>query len=481
MAKTSQSKPKTTPKPAPKKPPVTGKEQTGIQKRVAGHSLAYLGIGAGTTPPPAGTFATYREMRENPTVAIARIAATVPIRISGWTVNSKDGTPEDRSTFIEEQLEPLWDQLIRNMLFGLDYGFQAFEKVWAYENNRMVYRKLKPLTPDFTQAIINKQTGVFEGLRQARVTIPPQQFFWYTYDQEGTNPYGRSRHENIRKYAYHPWQQMAEKELRYGTKIAGVIPVIEYPEGTGQDEKGTTVDNAKLANNVLQGLGSAKGVAMPNVFAAYAGDMARSGVDLDKLRAWHISFLETKGNHAMGFVQMLRHLEALMLRGWLVPERAVIEGQFGTKAEAATHADLAITMADLVYQDMLRQINWYIINPLLVYNFGIEAENSVYVERPGLDPAITAFLRKMIEQVLTAPANIDLLLEMVDIEVILDNLGVPRADTTTDEPIRRPRGDGDKDDGPNDGAGNGDAAAARFSGPMARLLGGIDSKVNAGA
>lgn len=465
----------------PKPPPLPQNkniEQTGPQRKVTvGGVAGYFGGGLGVLKPPPGTFAIYRSMRENPTIALARIAATVPIRIAGFAVTNKDGTPEDRVAFIKEQMTGLWDTLIRDMLYALDYGFQAFEKVWQTTNGQWTYRKLKPLTPDFTQALVDKKTGTLDGLKNDRTILPIQNIFWYTYDSEGTNPYGRSRHDNIRKYAWHPWTLLAEKELQYGSKIAGVIPIIEYPEGNSEDADGAIKDNFDLAKSVLASLGSGKGVAMPNVYSAWAGDLARNGVDLEKLKAWHITFLETKGNHAEGFVKMLRHLESLMLRGWIVPERAVTEGQSGTKAEAQTHGQLAIAMADLVYQDMIRYINWHLINPLLIYNYGVEAQNTVWIERPGLDPAIADFLRTMLVKVLGAPGNVDLFLDLLDVEAIIDNLGLPKAKDNLQETINRGRKDPDNQN--DDGAGdNGRSAAARFTGPLSRMASGIYADIN---
>lgn len=376
---------------------------------------------------PSGKYKIYRKMRGCPTIAIARIAATAPILLANWALETTDDVPDEHKEFVQKQLTPLYPRLIRDMLRGFDYGWQSFEKVWEIRDGKLVYKKLKALLPDQTLVQVDKTTGEFLGLKQKNVILPPTNVFIYSHDAEGTDFYGRSRHENIREHAWHPWTEITKKMRMYATKVAGIIPMIEYPPGVSKTVDGRTESNFKLAQMFLTALGKGNGLAMPNTLAQHATDLMRAGIDLDQLRAWRISFLEGKGAHGRDLTAMVRYFDSLMLRGWLVPERAATEGQFGTKAEAVQHGQLALMMADLDYQEMLRQVNTYVINPLLIYNFGVQAADSVYLARAGLDPAIVFFLRTMVEKVLTAPINTDLFLEYLDIDTILDEVGIPKA------------------------------------------------------
>lgn len=375
--------------------------------------------------PPAGSFETYRAMRGNPTVALARIAATAPVRAAEWTLQADADAPAERVEFIRSQLQALWPMLVKDILYALDYGFQAFEKVFELQGGRLVYRKIKPLAPQRTEILVDEATGAFAGLRQGDVVLPAEKCFLFTYDGEAGNFYGRSRHENIREHAWAPWMDLSAKRGQYFRKVAGVVPVIEYPEGTSQDESGATRSNFDLARSVLQNLGSGKGVAMPNVFARYAGDFARGGVDLEQLKAWHISFLETSEQHGGEFTETMRHLESLMLRGWLVPERAVSEGQYGTKAEAGEHARVVLAAADLLLQDVLRHVNWYLVDPLLALNFGRESAGTVRVTRGGLTGDQQTFFRDLVSQVLSSGPNAEMLLKLINLEALLDSTGLP--------------------------------------------------------
>jgi hypothetical protein len=401
-------------------------EQT--PRQPSGGVAGYVaGAGLWSKPVVAGTFDTYRRMRANPTIALARIAATAPIRSAAWSIQASDGVPRHCVRFVRQQIGLLWPILINDLLYALDYGFQAFEKVFEIRGGQAVYRKLKPLAPEITEILVDERSGSFAGLRQGQVVLPVDKVFLFAYDAEAGNFYGRSRHENIREHAWQPWMELARKRNQYFGKVAGVIPVVEYPEGESLDASGASRSNFDLARSVLQNLGDGKGVAMPNVLARHAGDLVRGGIDAEQLKAWHISFLETAGQHGGEFTETMRHLESLMLRGWLVPERAAAEGQYGTRADAAEHAKLALAAADLLLGEIVRCVNWYLINPLLVLNFGPQAENSVSLARGGLDPGRQAFFRGIIERALTAGPDVGLLLKMLDLEAMLDAVGLPRA------------------------------------------------------
>lgn len=407
-------------------------EETRRQPRATGDVLGMV-IGEDRALPP-GAYATYRNMRANPTIALARAVATAPILAADYSVEADD-EHEERRAAVSAMLDPLWPFLVRSMLRALDYGWQPFEKVWMIDGHqRLAYQKLKPLLPELTEIQVDEH-GAFAGLKQGDVQLRPEKCLVFTYDGEAGNLYGRARHENCRK-EWHSWDALAKKQAKYNTKISAVVPIIEYPEGESRDKSGSTTDNYKLAEKVLASLGSGSGVAMPNVLARHALDLARSGVEIKDLKAWHIEFLETRGAHGQSFVAQLKHLESLMLRGWLVPERAATEGQYGTKAEAGTHVEVALVIADELYRDIVRHVNWYVVDPLLAYNWGPEAVGSVHVEPIGLDRAQQAFYRLLVEKAFGAPQNLEMALEYLDFAAMVKALGLPHQEASTEEAAR---------------------------------------------
>lgn len=419
-----------------KKPPAGEETKRQILTgTVSGFMESFVGFGT----VQRGTYTTYRKMRSNPTIALARAVATAPIRTAKWNIAADDNVPEEHTEFIESQTRVFWPEFIRQLLFALDYGWMPFEKVWDIDKDgRFIYRKLKPLFVDKTRIQIDVKTGAFAGVKNQDALLGSNKCFIFTYDGEAGDFYGRSRHENIRTTAYREWVDTRERRGKYFRKIAGILPMVEYPMGESKDKGGTVKDNYELAELLLKHLGQGNGVAMPNTLSQWAGDLARSGVDISQLKAWHISFLETKGTHARGFTDTLRHIESLLMRGWLVPERAATEGQFGTKAESQTQGGLALVIADLLFEDIIRTVNWYIINPLIVYNFGSEFENAIRLEPAGLDPLVREFFKKIVEKVLTTPANIGLFQDWINVDALLEDVGLPKSQqsVTGAEPMK---------------------------------------------
>lgn len=409
-------------------------EQTRAQSGATGTEAAieqYVGSVAscltgmkGYDSAPAGTFSTYRRMRGNPTVALARVVATMPIRAAETGYAAKEGVPDDVLEFVKGVMDPLWPLLVKDLLYSLDYGFASFEKVWEQRDGRLVYGKLKPLLPDMTTLLIDESSGKFAGLRQGDVTLGPEKSFLFSYDGEAGNWHGRSRHENIRQ-TWWQWEQACAKEGQYVTKVAGVIPQVEYPEGKSLDATGAEQDNFELAKRVLSTLGRGDGVAMPNTLAKYAGDLVRQGVDISKLKSWIISFLEVSGSHGAEITEIMRHKESLLMRGWLVPERAALEGEHGTLAEASEHGDLASTVAEATLKDMLLAVNRYLVNPLVVVNFGERYKHQVTMTTAGISSAQKAFIRQVVGGVITQPGNVDLFLRLMDLGVLFDQVGLP--------------------------------------------------------
>jgi len=414
------------------KPPKTG-EETKAQTASSTNNIIHQAVGGQPVHMPGvatqpGTYKTYRRMISNPTIALARAASTAPVRAAKWGVQSEEGVPEEWKNEIQEAMKPLYPQLIKDMLRSLDYGWAGFEKVFEIRKGLVTYSKIKALLVDITDIQIDKNTGDFAGFRQGKVEIDADKSVIFTHDGEAGNLHGRSRNENCRP-EWSQWNHALGKSGQYITKAAGVIPMIEYPEGVSNDANGKEVDNAVHAATMLRELGMGHGIYMPNTLAKFAEDLARSGVDISQLKSWLISFLETKGRHGQEIVEMMGHLESLMMRGWLVPERSALEGKHGTKAESEVHADLALVVSYLLLLDITDAINRQIVDPLLQYNHGLEAKGSVFIvpEELGSDEQI--FFRDLLKQVFANPQNLDLFLNVLNVDALLDIAGLPKSDT----------------------------------------------------
>ena len=376
---------------------------------------------------PTGHYKTYRKMRTDPQVALARAVLMLPIRMAEVTLEKKDDSvPDEQFDFIKSQMDPLYPKLIKDMLFGLDYGWAPFEKVFEItEGNNIGYKKLKPLLVDNTK-IKSEENGNFAGFRQGKVDMDAEKCFLFTYDKECDNWYGRSQMENIRESTWWPRQHAVKKYDTYLSKVAGTIPIVQYPEGEGRDENNVQQSNYYLAMAIIDGLSNSQGVAVPKNLSKYADDLIRMGYsEAAAISDWVIEFLESKGQHGKEMLDGIKYYDSGIFRGYFVPERAATEGEHGTKAEAETHGRIAELSSTSILFDMLQHINDYLINHLLILNFGDDTCNNVFYKRSGLDSQSLEYFRDLTKAVLSNPNNTELFLNAVAVEALLDAAAVP--------------------------------------------------------
>ena len=162
-------------------------------------------------------------------------------------------------------------------------------------------------------------------------------YFLYSYDGEAANPYGRSRHENIRQ-AWSESEQIRQRLAQYMKKVSGIVVQLHYPEGTSRDAAGAERPNQWLGQQVLDAVSAGRSVMFPNGFAS-SSDL-RMAYELAGKSPWQLSTLEAQGaDHAPGMKLVLEYYDALIFRGWLRPERTGLESRHGSKADAETHTD----------------------------------------------------------------------------------------------------------------------------------------------
>jgi hypothetical protein len=420
--------------------PPTG-EQTPAQ--------ANTGIGfsqlPGFSPPLPGTYAVYRRMSAHPTLALAKSIVTAPILAGSWAFEARrpdggklrratitDGVQtdpldrelRDRCAFIQRQIAPMRTAFLVEAMRALEFGWRPFEKVWAIANGTVTLRRLKPLLPDFTFVQIDA-AGQYAGIDQLGVQLPPEKAFLYTHDGEAGNLYGRSRHESAR-HAWWNWLQVDERTAQLTTKIAAIIPMVHYPLGQSRDATGAVRDNGDLADTILAGLGSGRGVKLPNLFANT--DDPRLSADLAGKSAWVIGFLEaaSAAQNLTGLTDRQRYYDALMFRAWLRPERVGLESKHGSRAEAAEHSESALTDSELLHADACDQLSRGVIDELLAYNFGPDSIGSVYLSPAPLQEAKRNVLQKLLEAAWRDPATLNQFLSQTDMDAVFDEMEVPR-------------------------------------------------------
>lgn len=375
------------------------------------------------------SFEAYRIIRRHPTVSLARVLGNAPMVAAEWSVESDDDVPEDRVEFVRELVglhEPIME---RALLGGLDFGWQPFEKVFAIKGGRAVLRKLKPLLHDLTIILIDPVTGAFAGFKQGEVVIPLENSLLISFGVEGTQWYGQSQLEIIRP-THDKWVLADRGAEKYDKKIAGSHWVIYYPHGS-TSIAGKDTDNSVIAATMLRAMEASAGIMMPSTVAKF----------VDQMKApppgWRIEILSDKGTSSQAkFVERLAYLDKIMVRGLGWPERAILEGTHGTKAEASVHSRAAVTAMDVKHRYVTRLINWHMVDQLLALNWGEDARGTVRLVASPIEDVKVEWLREVYLAMLKNPDAFAEEAAALDRTALRETLDVPSQDQP-DLPLRK--------------------------------------------
>jgi hypothetical protein len=405
--------------------------------RVGESTAAQLGAGgipgssAGGLPgffmAAPGTYGTYRLISAHPTNALVRGIVGSPIVANSWQWKKlRPDVPDEWVDFAREVLGPLRQSLVRDALRALEFGWAGFEKIWHIHNGRRVLTRLKPLLWDCTEVLVDDHGNPAGLLNRPAGTEPvilgAGKYFLCSYDAEAGNPYGRSRHENIRQ-AWSESEQIRLRLAQYMKKVSGIVVQLHYPEGTSRDAAGAERPNQWLGQQVLDAVSAGRSVMFPNGFAS-TSDL-RMAYELAGKSPWQISTLEVQGtDHAPGMKLVLEYYDALIFRGWLQPERTGLESRHGSRADAETHTRTATLDSELVDRDIADAVTRGVVDELLVLNFGRKARGAVAIEPAPIETDGLGVLRAVLTTLLAkneAGAS-----GKIDVGALLDQLSVPR-------------------------------------------------------
>ena len=388
-------------------------------------------------------FAKVREMRRDPTINLMRILFAAPALAAGWSVEADEGVPPDVIQDVEDQILPMRSHILRTGLFGcMDFGWQPFEKCWEVVDGKYVIKKLKPLLHDLTTILVVPKTGEFAGFRQERdeVDIKLPQTLLFNWDVEGTNWYGRGFMEIVES-TYDKWLRTMKSADRYDSKVAGAHWVVHYPIGESIVD-GVAKDNFVIAKEILNRLEANGRVAVPRRIIEFIDDVNQT---TKEDHAWQIELISDKGGNT-SFENRLAYFDKLKARAWGFPERAVLEGEHGTKAEAGEHGDFALTAVELRHDGILEQLNWHLVNQFLVLNHGEDYENTVRISALPLVDETKEFLKSIYEKLLANPEASIAMIDQLNFQAIHDKLDIPTGADSNDDDVEPEEPQGTTDD-----------------------------------
>lgn len=390
--------------------------------------------------PSSITYNTYREIRLQPTVALVRALSAAPIVAAGWHVDADEDVPDRQKMIdaIEHDFMPLREDFLERALNDTcDYGFAPFEEVWGIVDGRLALIRLRSLLVDITTIMIWRDTGQFAGYTQheytTRLLVPTLNALNITVNREGDNHYGRPILENVRK-TYNRYTQSDDGAARYDHKMAGTHLVIQYPVGMTLIDD-VDKDNYDIAKEIEKDFKSSGTLIMPQVVSKMI-----TGTNLTpemlKKASWNIFFL-TDGGSQHSFVPRLEYLDINFVRGLLTPERSIIQGQSGTRAESSEHSKGAMSERDKTHRFLVRMLNWHGVDRMLVANWGEKARGKARIVAESITDAQKKFFQEMFTALINNPGNAGELARSIDTTELGRRIDIPRL--TAEEIAKIPR------------------------------------------
>jgi hypothetical protein len=387
-------------------------------------------------PPPRPW--VYRWMRRDPVIALARAITLAPMLSTPWSVEvADDSVPELWSDWVMERYEPMRNRLIKQLFFGVDFGNRVLERVRYVDDEGYVTTKaFKPLRPELTEIQRDPDTGEFVGVKQGDRFAAADDVILYSHAVEDDDYRGESRMENIRESAWWPSVCLAQNMARLeNSKVVGFIPLWYYDPRPGRDANNQVIDPGKEVQKGLSMLSRAEGIAIPNNMPD--ADATSTAAERESAAKSSRNFIDVKdfGNAAPAVVALLeraKYLDSNKMRGYFKPERMALEGTFGTKAEAAEHADIGEADSDHLNQEFVEEV----INPQSVDrdlrdNFAAPA-GSVTLRVAPIRDADKAFARELFKILLANPSAMDVMVMAMDRDSLMDLAGVPKNERVID-------------------------------------------------
>lgn len=367
-----------------------------------------------------------RLMRRDPTIALARDLVVAPILAAGWTVSAKEDAPEGAMELIESMMDPLRYHITDHAMRGwMDFGWQPFETVFGV-NDRMnnVLVKTKPLIQDFTEILV-EGNGAYDGLEQCDLDgnvfrLEVDQTLTLSTNVEGTDWYGEAI-LRASEDAYDRWKTTSESADKYEKRVAGSHWVCYYPDGQ-TSYNGQMMDNYDIALAIVGAIEANSKIILPRQVDEIMARLNKGG---DDGNSWKLELITDSGSGGAGYVERLKYLDALKVRGCRLPERSILEGQFGTKADATAHADFAIVGMEQRHQSMVLQINWHLINRILRFNYGPGTDNLVFIEPAPINDTTRQVLIDVYKRIIGSPEGMAIELADIDRGALRERLGIP--------------------------------------------------------
>ncbi len=371
------------------------------------------------------------EMRNDDTISLIISMFQVAGATSVWTVEADSDVPKVfvgiLEKFAKENQETLWNQVILEwFIYGRFIAEKVYERVYD-ENGEWWFgiKRLHQLLPE-TSCVMMDNDG-FTGIRSTYpyyVDLPVEKSLVLTHERRGDNLNGRPIFMSMYK-AWKRHEEISDGLMDFYEKDSGAGWKVLYPYGKSVGENGKEIENVEYARTMAEDAQNNRVVLIwrkPNrskdQTTATAPDF-----EIEKLPLNNVS---------SDRVSSMMYYDKGKVRGAGIPERSVLEGEFGTKADATNSTEYAIRCIEGKLADFMAQINKYVVDPMIEKNDERYVGRIRLVAGPIWQRDIQAKLQ-FLQSLLGTALMQSIIEDEVDLKALLEIAGIPIRSTPTGE------------------------------------------------
>lgn len=344
------------------------------------------------------TVAQYKKIRMHPMcrLGLAFIKLGLPDVVPLWTASK----PEE-ALIAEAAFKPIWKRTVRNALECVDFGFKAMELLWQngtvkHEDENEAQKTYKGYLPKLPKSLdgetidilVNERDGSFIGFWQdsdekRKCLAEDMKALVFTNQLESGNYYGISDLESIYPYWYDA-NINRQFHMRWLERKGTGIYKGRYPSGTS-DVEGAETENADLMMDLLNGIVEGVVVSVP------------SDADDKGNPKWDIALLEGEDKNN-SFIEHAKYLDETILKGLIIPDKALVQGEMGARASVESFQNLFIARKQDLLNQIVDTINLYFVRNFAIINFGKDSD--LTVEAGKLDDDSVSVANQLVQKLL---------------------------------------------------------------------------------
>lgn len=318
----------------------------------------------------------YDQMRKSDAQVFATLlACELPIRSTEWGIKpgtNKNGEIDEKckeiADFVEynlfEALENTFDDLLREILTMLPFGFSVFEKVYGLdEQGQIILKKLwsrkqtsihrwqtstgSPGIVQLVPAGVDDATDASK--KNSNIDIPLEKLVIFSFRKEGKNYEGTSILRSAYKHWYIKDKLYKFDAVRHERQSVG-IPIIYLPKSASEDDK---LEAARIVRNVRST--EQTGIVMPG----------------PKDDGWLFEFADTKGDSGTDLFESIKHHNREIAKNVLAQFLELGDTTSGSRSLGEDQSKLFLLSLAAVAKQIKDTFNKNVIQELVDLNYDI--------------------------------------------------------------------------------------------------------------